>query len=295
MATKPPLSKELLEELLDLDPETGVLTWKRRRVGLFPAERDQQAWNTNYAGKVAGCVYRVNGGSLGQITLFGKRRVTARVVWVMLYGYWPDKQIRHRDGDATNHRKDNLVEFGDNVEKRQKDTAYRDTPPQGLLLSLLSYDNDTGELRWKTKAGDVKWNNKLAGNVAGSINAYGYLLVRVEKQCFGAHRLIFKMMTGREPANQIDHINGVRHDNRWCNLREATSSQNNCNSSLLTRNALGCKGVYEDKRQPVLPFYGEIRLRGKRYRTPSFATAEEASEAVKALRTKIHKEFANHG
>jgi hypothetical protein len=50
------------------------------------------------------------------------------------------------------------------------------------------------------------------------------------------------MMTGEWPKTQIDHINLDKADNRWCNLREATQSQNFANTRILASNGSGFKG-----------------------------------------------------
>jgi hypothetical protein len=295
MSKKPELSKELLEELLDYDPGTGKLVWKTRSVDLFPDERACKIWNTRYAGRLAGRVRTVKRAPNAILDIFGVRYSAPRVVWALSHGAFPKKQLRHLDGDATNNRVENLVEFGDNVEKPPKPHNYKATPPQELLLSLLDYNKDTGELKWKARPGCTVWNARWVGKVAGNISSTGYLRVKVAQPLFEAHRLIFKMVMGREPECQIDHINGDGLDNRWCNLREATKSQNMCNTRLPGKNTTGYKGVTTDKRQPLLPFYGRIVIKRKLYTTPSFATPEEVSTAVVKLRGKIHGQYANHG
>jgi hypothetical protein len=51
------------------------------------------------------------------------------------------------------------------------------------------------------------------------------------------------MLTGEWPKGDIDHINRVKSDNRLCNLREATRSQNNANSNLRKDNRYGVRGI----------------------------------------------------
>lgn len=51
------------------------------------------------------------------------------------------------------------------------------------------------------------------------------------------------LMTGRWPAEQIDHVNMDRSDNRWVNLREATNKQNMENRGRQSNNTSGIVGV----------------------------------------------------
>ena len=55
----------------------------------------------------------------------------------------------------------------------------------------------------------------------------GNTLKTIFKKKFFAHRICYAMFYGKWPINQIDHINRNRSDNRICNLRDATYSQNN--------------------------------------------------------------------
>lgn len=63
---------------------------------------------------------------------------------------------------------------------------------------------------------------------AGSINEKGYVVIRFMGKVHKAHRVAFYLMMGRWPT-EIDHVNRVRHDNRWCNLREVTHKENQRN------------------------------------------------------------------
>ena len=55
-----------------------------------------------------------------------------------------------------------------------------------------------------------------------------YVQAKIKDSLFAAHRIIYVLMTGEQP-NVIDHINGLKHDNRWVNLRNGTRSDNQNN------------------------------------------------------------------
>ena len=95
---------------------------------------------------------------------------------------------------------------------------------QAYLKERLSYCTETGLLTWKTHPFP-----RLVGSQAGSIVSSGYLSVRLFKKRRLAHRLIWMMMTGSMPDQQIDHIDGCPSNNRWSNLRLASQSENNQN------------------------------------------------------------------
>ena len=50
-------------------------------------------------------------------------------------------------------------------------------------------------------------------------------------------------MTGKWPNGEVDHINGIRDDNRWCNLRDVTKSENQRNAKIRKVNTSGFNGV----------------------------------------------------
>jgi HNH endonuclease len=51
------------------------------------------------------------------------------------------------------------------------------------------------------------------------INSDGYRVIEIDETEYFAHDLAWLWMTGEFPKGQIEHINGIKDDNRWCNLR----------------------------------------------------------------------------
>ena len=94
---------------------------------------------------------------------------------------------------------------------------------QGRLRSLFSYDGSN--LYWKSKP-TPKANNIKIGSIAGCLTTTGYRAVTVDGKRHQAHRLVWFMVKGSWPENQLDHINGDKLDNRIENLREVTNAEN---------------------------------------------------------------------
>ncbi len=101
-----------------------------------------------------------------------------------------------------------------------------------MLEMFLDYNPETGIFTRKVTTGP----HGMAGEVAGGINDEGYVIIFIRKVKLRGHRLGWAWMTGEWPENDIDHINGDRTDNRFCNLREATRSQNLQNTGLKPSN-----------------------------------------------------------
>ena len=128
---------------------------------------------------------------------------------------------------------------------RQK--VYRDRPKikHDELLDLLHYDPDTGLFRWRISP----QSNVSVGALTGQrCDKKGYHTVCIKKKHYRAHVLAIFYMTGIWPIHESDHKNGIKSDNRWSNLRQATSVQNAQNRKRRIDNTSGHKGVYWDTR-----------------------------------------------
>ena len=103
--------------------------------------------------------------------------------------------------------------------------ASKDFITQEYLKEILTYDPSTGIFIWKKRM-----NGFVAeGTIAGNKKDNGYVQLRIKKKSYLAHRLVFLYMIGSFPKNETDHINRIRNDNRWCNLRDVTHFENQHN------------------------------------------------------------------
>ena len=133
---------------------------------------------------------------------------------------------------------------------------YRADLTADIVRELVHYDPKTGLFVWKWR--DRKWyasegawkqSNKRrpAGTPAFTTTIEGgYLSAMFFGTQVLAHRVAFLWMEGRWPT-EIDHINRSPPDNRWCNLREVTRSQNRLNVGPPSNNTSGALGVYRRK------------------------------------------------
>jgi hypothetical protein len=128
------------------------------------------------------------------------------------------------------------------------------------------------------------------GRLAGTVNGSGYRQVRINNKIYPEHRIIFMMHHGYMPET-IDHINGVRTDNRVENLRECTPTQNGYNSVGKTKNGLP-KGVTWSKR--ASKYQAQLSIDGKNTYLGLFSSVDEAEAVVNEARSKHHGEFANN-
>jgi hypothetical protein len=160
-----------------------------------------------------------------------------------------------------------------------------DLPAAEELHALFNYDPLTGSLTWKerppTSRANKVHNVRDAGKEVGATDSWGHRQVRVEGKLRAVHRVIWKMKTGKDPVEQIDHINGVRDDNRWANLREATALQNAWNNATRITNTSGIPCVFplKTKRASSKKFRVTFVVSGERLFIGDFHTKEEAVAA----------------
>lgn len=154
------------------------------------------------------------------------------------------------------------------------------------LLELLHYNPDTGVFTW---AVNRRGRGGRKGEPAGCDDGKGYMQVMIEQKLYLCHRLAWFYMTKRWPEYQIDHINRVKSDNRWSNLREATIGQNQQNRPTQKNNrARAPRGVCWSTRDQVWMSY--ICKDGK---NRSLGVHDNIIDAVAARMRAERKEFSH--
>ena len=182
----------------------------------------------------------------------------------------------------------------------------QDLPTPAMLHKLLTYDPDTSLLYWRTRTPDMfadgkqtaahkcaSWNARYAGTEAFiSSDADGYKKGAILGKHYRAHRVIWAIVHGRWPDDNIDHINGVKSDNRLVNLRDVTTSVNMRNMVKNRANTSGICGVSWKKKNQKWVAY--IVLRGRQTYLGIFDNIEDAAAARKAAEVG-HGFTARHG
>lgn len=174
-------------------------------------------------------------------------------------------------------------------------------PSPDILRQLLRYEPETGKLFWRFRPREFfesdwpfsRWNTRWAGREAFTAKiAGGYKTGGLFSIDLRAHRVIWAMETGAWPSDQIDHINGVRHDNRMENLRLADQAENMKNAARPSDNTSGFIGVSWSKRKSRWIAY--INANGVRHQLGVY---RDINDAVSA-RLSAERRFGfhpNHG
>ena len=160
------------------------------------------------------------------------------------------------------------------------------------IRQRISYDPDTGNFTWKEIPNPENcwkisaWNKKCAGMIAGSTHGVGYKTIGLGKSRYLAHRLAWLYTKGEIPEGYIiDHINGVREDNRISNLRCVTKSDNSHNTRSTWKNAHGSPGVNFHKQSNK--WNSRINHKRKQISLGYYNTKEEAAQAYAEAKAKV--------
>ena len=155
---------------------------------------------------------------------------------------------------------------------------------QEKLKEILDYNPDTGIFTWKLPRRKIK-----VGVNAGHINKSGYVRLTINHKKYLAHRLAWLYVHNNIPK-YIDHINGVTADNRICNLREATHSENMCNRKVHSNNKSGIRNVVFCKTSKK--WRVRLRVNNNIINIGYFDDLELAELVAIEAREKYHGNFA---
>ena len=151
------------------------------------------------------------------------------------------------------------------------------------LLAIITYDALTGQFNNKKQRSP----RALAGESCGWINALGYRAMTINKEYHLANRLAWFYMTGQWPDVEIDHLNGIRSDNRFGNLRPATREINMQNRrKARSDSASGVIGAHWHRKSGKWASRISVGQKG-RY-LGLFDSAQEASAAYIKAKRELH-------
>lgn len=169
------------------------------------------------------------------------------------------------------------------LQARAQRTAEREAalPPE-RLRELLTYDCETGDIKWKVR----RSGSRGIGAIAGHACQDGYVRIEIENRSYLAHRVAWAIHFGRWPAAYLDHIDGKRDNNAIHNLREATATENR--RYRASRNSTGFRGVSRRGKR----FVASITVDGRTIHLGSFRLAEAAYEEYCHAARRYFGEFA---
>jgi hypothetical protein len=170
----------------------------------------------------------------------------------------------------------------------------KNLPSVEYLRKRLRYEPETGKLFWldcedMPNCWRAKWSGKAAFTAVGF---WGYRIGAINNVSFLAHRISYALHHGNWPSDQIDHINGVRDDNRIANLRVVSPQENLRNASMRSDNTSGVCGVYWHKQTEK--WQARIKVDG-RFKHLGLFTSIEAAAAARAEASVKYGYTDRHG
>ena len=160
---------------------------------------------------------------------------------------------------------------------------------QAELKEVLNYNEESGVFTWKKKISN--YSRAVIGGITGCVDKQGYVVIRLAKKNYKAHRLAWLYTYGELPK-KIDHINQIKSDNRIDNLRPISVSDNAKNASLSAVNTSGVTGVYWNKL--ANKWKASIKSDGVAVNLGSFVEFHEAVNARKNAEV-LYGFHENHG
>ena len=158
-------------------------------------------------------------------------------------------------------------------------------PPYDELSRHIQYNPDTGIAIWR-----LSRSGTAAGKVAGWCNK-GYIRIKYNQKTYLAHRLFWYLQTKEDPKNfTIDHIDQNKANNKFCNLRLATYTQQRHNILIYKSNSTGTRGICWVKSRQQ--YYARIQFQGKQFCLGYFKNFNEAVAVRKVKELELYGEFS---
>ncbi len=150
------------------------------------------------------------------------------------------------------------------------------------VREVLDYDPETGVFTRRTRSGPRVW----VGDVAGFKRPDGYMQIKIEARAYLSHRLAWLWVTGEWPVYGIDHIDGVKDNNRIANLREADQSLNaqNLKRARVNNKASGLLGVTQFGER----WQTRVVVKGVIHHLGTYDTAEQAHSVYLGAKRLLH-------
>ena len=182
----------------------------------------------------------------------------------------------------------------------------KELPLPELLRKLLRYEPDTGLLFWRERTPDMfssdtkiqrdryckTWNKRYSGKIAFAANdGAGYKQGRVMDIQLRAHRVIWALVNGVWPI-EIDHINGIKHDNRLANLRNVDRITNSMNAPVRKTSKSGITGVSYCNREKLWRAYISV---DKSLKSLGYYTSKETASLARKKAEIKYGYHINHG
>lgn len=232
----------------------------------FKYEKGELYWKIDRPGRIkAGMRFGCRNSDSYRGSFLGESKSVGEWVFKYFNGRFPVRLI-FKDGDKFNCKIENLVEMT-RAERESKEWC---------------------EFFFYYKSGKVFWRVGLKGvtpgSEAGTQNKKGYRIILADGRHILTHRVVWILHNGDIPKKyNIDHINGVKSDNRIENIRLATSQQNNRNRSGV---AGACLVARTGKWQAA------IQVGGKSIHLGTYVSKDDAMRARIEAEEKIFKEFS---
>jgi HNH endonuclease len=151
------------------------------------------------------------------------------------------------------------------------------------VRELLHFEPETGVLIWRARSATA--SRVRIGCAAGGLRKDGYRVIEIDGRGYRAHRIAWLLVHGTWPSVEIDHVNGMRDDNRIANLRDVSKSVNKQNVRRARADSgHGFIGATRTRGR----WQSVITVDGKRVHLGMFARGEDASAAYLAAKRRLH-------